>query len=133
VAEADLIDSNRLLPHLLYQRISFCHTYYIKESTSSVTTSNSIDSNRVMDSGCTYHMTPRRDWFTSYEEVDDGLVSMENNYGCKIIEISTVIICMHYDIVRTLTEVHHVPHLKKNLISLGTLVSHGLRIMWMKV
>ena len=32
---------------------------------------------------------------------------------------------MHGDIIRTLTDLRHVPKLKKNLISLGTLDSNG--------
>lgn len=40
----------------------------------------------------------------------------------------TIRIRMHDGIAQTLIEVHHVPNLKKNLISLGTLDSHGLRI-----
>ena len=43
--------------------------------------------------------------------------------SCKVIGIGTVRIKMHDGIVRNLKDVRHVPHLKKNLISLGTLDS----------
>ncbi|GJT95003.1 retrovirus-related pol polyprotein from transposon TNT 1-94 [Tanacetum coccineum] len=41
--------------------------------------------------------------------------------------IGTIQIRMHDGVVRTLTDVHHVPDLKKNLISLGVLDSKGFK------
>ena len=52
---------------------------------------------------------------------------MGNNISCKVIGIGTVRIKMHDGIVRTLKDVRHVPDLKKNLISLGTLDSQGYK------
>ncbi|KAG8503781.1 hypothetical protein CXB51_001898 [Gossypium anomalum] len=57
----------------------------------------------ILDSGCTFHMSPNRDWFTTYETVSEGVVLMGNNASCKIAE------------------------LKRNLISLSTLDSKGYR------
>lgn len=80
----------------------------------------------ILDSGCTYRMCHNRDLF-SYESVDGGNVLMGNNVPCKVIGKGTVQIKMHDGIVRVLTDVRHVPDLKKNLISLGTLESMGCK------
>ncbi|GKB10607.1 retrovirus-related pol polyprotein from transposon TNT 1-94 [Tanacetum coccineum] len=50
---------------------------------------------------------------------------MGNDAPCKVVEIGIVQIKMFDGTVRTLTDVRHVPELKKNLISLGTLDSNG--------
>jgi hypothetical protein len=50
---------------------------------------------------------------------------MGNNASCKVIGIGTIKIKMFDNVVRTLGEVRHVPEMKKNLISLGTLDSKG--------
>lgn len=42
--------------------------------------SNSSFSNQwVLDTACTFHMSPKRDWFTTYESVDGGSVLMGND------------------------------------------------------
>ena len=46
---------------------------------------------------------------------------MGNNAPCKIVGIGTVRIKMFDGVVRTLSDVRHVPDLKRNLISLNTL------------
>ncbi|KAG8473150.1 hypothetical protein CXB51_035082 [Gossypium anomalum] len=38
----------------------------------------------ILDLGCTFHMSPNRDWFTTYETVSEGVVLMENNASCKL-------------------------------------------------
>jgi hypothetical protein len=38
----------------------------------------------VLDSACTFHMSPKRDWFTTYESVNGGSVLMGNDVACKI-------------------------------------------------
>ncbi|KAH0652718.1 hypothetical protein KY289_030396 [Solanum tuberosum] len=83
--------------------------------------SNEVYDNKwVLDSGCTLHMTFRRDWFSSYE-TSGGTVLIGNNATCKIVGIGLVRVRCHDGTMRTITEVRHVPDLKKNLISLGTL------------
>jgi hypothetical protein len=81
----------------------------------------------VLDTACTFHMSPKRDWFTTYDSINGGSVLMGNNVACKIVGIVTIRIRMHDGIVRTLTNVRHIPDLKKNLISLGTLDSLGYK------
>ncbi|KAG8475009.1 hypothetical protein CXB51_031823 [Gossypium anomalum] len=81
----------------------------------------------IIDSGCTFHMSPNRDWFTTYETVFEGVVLMGNNASCKIAGVGTIKVKMFDGVVRTLSDVQHVPELKRNLISLSTLNSKGYR------
>ncbi|KAG8479428.1 hypothetical protein CXB51_029898 [Gossypium anomalum] len=81
----------------------------------------------ILDSGCTFHMSPNRDWFTTYEIVSEGVVLMGNNASCKIAGVGTIKVKMFDGVVRTLSNVRHVPELKRNLISLSTLDSKGYR------
>ena len=50
---------------------------------------------------------------------------MGNNSPCTVVGMGTVQIKMFDGIVRTLTEVRHVPSMSKNLISLSTLDKKG--------
>ena len=54
---------------------------------------------------------------------------MGNDAPCKIVGIGSVKIKMYDGVVRTLTEVRHVPELKKNLISLSILDAKRLSIL----
>ena len=81
----------------------------------------------ILDSGCSFHMSPNRDLFTTYEPVNGDLVLMGNDAQCKVFGYGTIKIKTHDEVVRTLTGVKHVPDLKRNLISLGILKSHGYK------
>ncbi|KAG8481222.1 hypothetical protein CXB51_025972 [Gossypium anomalum] len=81
----------------------------------------------ILNSGYTFHMSLNRDWFTTYETVSEGVVLMRNNASCKITGVGTITVKMFDGVVRTLSEVRHVPELKRNLISLSTLDSKGYR------
>ncbi|KAG8486119.1 hypothetical protein CXB51_019467 [Gossypium anomalum] len=81
----------------------------------------------ILNSGCTFHMSPNRDWFTTYEMVSEGDVLMGNNASCKITGVGTIKVKMFDEVVRTISDVRHIPELKRNLISLSTLDSKGYR------
>jgi len=49
----------------------------------------------VFDTGCTYHMCPRKDWFVTYDEVECGIVLMGNDAQCKVVGIGIVQIRTH--------------------------------------
>ena len=84
-----------------------------------------LDNSWILDSGCSYHTCPNRDWFVDCQFIDEGFVFLENNMSCKVIGVGTVRIKMFNGIVRTFTNVRHVPNLKKSLVSLGILDSQG--------
>ena len=52
---------------------------------------------------------------------------MGNNASCKVVGRGTIKIKMYNSMIRTLTNVKHIPNLKKNLISLGALDEKGYR------
>ncbi|KAE8693888.1 putative pentatricopeptide repeat-containing protein [Hibiscus syriacus] len=79
----------------------------------------------ILDSGCSYHITPNREWFSTYRPVNYGSVYLGDDRCCNIVGIGDVRIKMHDGSVRTLSGVRHIPDLKKNLISLGTLHKNG--------
>ncbi|XXG58369.1 hypothetical protein AAC387_Pa04g0693 [Persea americana] len=59
------------------------------------------------------------------ETNSDGAEVLSVTVVCKVVGIGAIKIKMHDGIVRTLSDVRHIPELKKNLISLGTLDSNG--------
>ncbi|KAE8681185.1 Detected protein of unknown function [Hibiscus syriacus] len=79
----------------------------------------------ILDSGCSYNITPNREWFSTYRPVNSGSVYLGDDRCCNIVGIGDVRIKMHDGSVRTLSGVRHIPDLKKNLISLGTLQKNG--------
>jgi hypothetical protein len=81
----------------------------------------------LLDSGVSSHMCLHRNWFSTYQSIDDGVVFMGNDFSCKIVGVGSVQIRMHDGSVRTLTDVRHVPELRNNLVSLGVLDFAGYR------
>ena len=86
---------------------------------------SSTNNNWILDSGCSFHMTPNKSWFETYEQIDGGSVLLGNNKACKVIGLGTVRLKLHDGKERLLKEVRHVPELKRNLISLGMLDQLG--------
>jgi len=70
-------------------------------------------------------MCPHGDWFSTHELLDVGVVLIGNDAQCDVVSVGTIRIKTHYGIVRTLSNVHHIPGLKHNLISLGALETNG--------
>ena len=79
----------------------------------------------VLDFGALYHTSPRRELFTTYEQVDRGNVSMANSVVCKTVGICSIKIQTHDGTFYTLNVVRHVLQMTKNLISLSLLDSNG--------
>ncbi|KAI9166262.1 hypothetical protein LWI28_029115 [Acer negundo] len=73
-------------------------------------------------------MCPNRQWFSSFQELDAGVVLMGNDNTCQTKGIGTVRLKMHDGTIRRLTDVWYVPDLKKNLISLGVLDSSSYKV-----
>ena len=74
-----------------------------------------------MDFICSYHMMPDKDWFDTYRLVNFGYVLMGNDASCRVVRIRNIGVKMLDGIIQTLCDVRHVPDLRKNPISLGTL------------
>ena len=81
----------------------------------------------ILDSGSSFHVTPHRHWFSTYDCVQGGVVHMGNNAMCNIVGVGSMRIRMFDGMIYNFLNVHHVSDMKKNLISLGALVSDGSR------
>ena len=79
----------------------------------------------IMDSAGSHHYTSHRKWFATYQKADGESISLEDDHPCKVAEIDSIRVRMYDGIIRTLSNVRHVPELKKNLISLGYLEEQG--------
>ncbi|KAL0286682.1 UNVERIFIED_CONTAM: Retrovirus-related Pol polyprotein from transposon TNT 1-94 [Sesamum angustifolium] len=75
----------------------------------------------TLDSRCSYHITHNKEWLSSYMSDNSGSVYLDDDRCCNIVGVCEVRIKMHDGTIRTLSDVRHIPDLKKNLISLGTL------------
>ncbi|KAH9753878.1 Integrase catalytic domain-containing protein [Citrus sinensis] len=79
------------------------------------------------NSGATWHMTSRREWFHTYEPILGGSVYMRDDHALEIAGTGTIKIKMFDGTIRTIEEVRHVNGLKKNILSLGQMDSHGYK------
>ncbi|GJR32463.1 retrotransposon protein, putative, ty1-copia subclass [Tanacetum coccineum] len=79
----------------------------------------------IIDSGCSYHMTPMLDILFDFLECDGGSVQLGDNRECKIRGIGKVRVQLKDGSSFVLHNIRYIPELKKNLISLGTLEKEG--------
>jgi hypothetical protein len=81
-----------------------------------------------MNSGATWHMTPNRDWFDTYESISEGSVFMGNDHALEIAGIGTIKWKKYDGSIHTISGVRHVKGLKKNLLSMRQFDSLGCKI-----
>ncbi|GJW89089.1 zinc finger, CCHC-type containing protein [Tanacetum coccineum] len=87
----------------------------------------------LFDTGATFHMTARREWFHQYKPISEGgSVYSCNDHELKIIGIGSVMVKMHDGTVYTIRDVRHVEGLKKNLLSLRQLDDLGCKLGMVK-
>ncbi|GJT02051.1 gag-pol polyprotein [Tanacetum coccineum] len=80
----------------------------------------------LFDTGATFHMTVRREWFHQYKPISGGGSMYScNDHELKIIEIGIIIVKMHDGTIR---DVRHVEGLKTNLLSLEQLDDLGCKV-----
>nr|GEV29091.1 retrovirus-related Pol polyprotein from transposon TNT 1-94 [Tanacetum cinerariifolium] len=83
----------------------------------------------LFDTGATFHVTAKREWFHQYKSISKGRsVYSCNDHELKIIEIRSIMGKIHDGIVRTIQDVRHTKGLKKNLLSLGQLDDLGYKV-----
>ena len=75
----------------------------------------------TLDSAYSHHYTANRSWFATYTKTDEGSVTLGDDHPCRVTGIRSIQMWMFDGMVRTLTNMKHVPDLKKNLMSLGYL------------
>ena len=67
----------------------------------------------IMDSGCTWHMTPNKDLFEELCDQDGGSILLGNNKAYKIEGVRSVRFKLYDKSMKLLTEVRYVPDLKE--------------------
>jgi len=83
------------------------------------------DSSWVVDSGANFHVTSRKDFFSSYTLSDFGLLKIGNNDTSKVISIGTVCLKTSNAIKLILKNVMHAPDIQLHLISASVLDDDG--------
>ncbi|KAK1423937.1 hypothetical protein QVD17_19248 [Tagetes erecta] len=82
----------------------------------------------VMDSGCSYHMTPVREFFSQLTEQDLGSVKLGDDMPCQIVGLGTVNLVLENGMNCSLKGVRYIPELKRSLLSLGSLEKDGYQV-----
>ncbi|GJU22119.1 retrovirus-related pol polyprotein from transposon TNT 1-94, partial [Tanacetum coccineum] len=82
----------------------------------------------IMDSGGSFHMTPRRDFLFDFKEFNGGTILLDDNRACVIMGTGKVRVQMKDGSSFVLENARYIPELKRNLISLGTLDQEGYTV-----
>jgi hypothetical protein len=75
----------------------------------------------VVDSATSFHVTYRRDLFSSYKEKNYDVIRIENNGVYKISGIGEINVKTSLGCNLTLKNIRHVPDMRLHLISVGAL------------
>lgn len=81
----------------------------------------------VMDSGCSFHITPYKDSLFDLKEFDGGKVLMANDTQSEVKGIGKVKILNPDGSMVILNDVRYIPNMSRNLISYGMLEKAGCR------
>ena len=71
----------------------------------------------VVDTAASYHVTPHRDYFTTYKAGDFGAVKMGNISSSGIVGMGDIQLRTNVGCTLTLKDVLHVPELRLNVLS----------------
>ncbi|KAL2251628.1 UNVERIFIED_CONTAM: Retrovirus-related Pol polyprotein from transposon TNT 1-94 [Sesamum indicum] len=94
---------------------------------------NSFDMHEwLIDSGCTFRMSPFKDIFTNFKYEHIGFVSMANEKKCDIKGLGDISLCFEGGHKMVLKNVRYVPDLSHNLISCSALEEDRLEGRWGK-
>lgn len=90
-----------------------------------VTTDDVILHDWILDSRASFHVTPHKEWFTTYDAKRTGRVCLGNDYACEIMGEGDMQLKFKQGSIFTLKNIRHVPNLTKSLISSGQLDDGG--------
>lgn len=79
----------------------------------------------MIDSGASFHVTPHRDWFSTYAKCNQGIVKLGDSYALDIVGVGDIKLMLPNGTEFVLHNVRHVPELAKSLISTGQLDDLG--------
>ncbi|CAH9116161.1 unnamed protein product [Cuscuta epithymum] len=99
---------------------------------SSVISDSLGKSNWVVDSCCTFHMSPLKNVFSNYREIGHSFVSLANEKKCNVLGLGDVCLRFSCGYVLALKNVRHVSELCCNLLSCASLENEGLKRKWGK-
>ena len=60
------------------------------DSAQLVATDDLIMHDWILDSGASFHVTPHKEWFSTYDASRKGKVRLKNDYACEIIGVGDV-------------------------------------------
>ncbi|KAL0433148.1 UNVERIFIED_CONTAM: Retrovirus-related Pol polyprotein from transposon TNT 1-94 [Sesamum latifolium] len=86
----------------------------------------------LIDSGCTFHISPFKEIFSNYKTDNLGFVAMANEKLCGIKGLGDVCVTFENGYKLTLKNVRNVPDLCQNLMSCSALEEEGLEGRWGK-
>ncbi|KAL0407098.1 UNVERIFIED_CONTAM: cytochrome [Sesamum latifolium] len=86
----------------------------------------------LIDSGCSFHMSPYKEIFSNYKTDNFGFVAMANEKLCGIKGLGDVCVTFDNGYKLTLKNIRHVPDLCHNLMSCSALEEEGLEGRWGK-
>ncbi|CAA7062683.1 unnamed protein product [Microthlaspi erraticum] len=98
---------------------------YVSEALSS--TDIHLEDEWIMDTGCSYHMTYKREWFEDLDEEAAGSVRMGNKTVSKVKGVGTIRLKNEAGLSVLLTNVRYIPEMDRNLLSLGTFEKAGYK------
>nr|GEX15600.1 retrovirus-related Pol polyprotein from transposon TNT 1-94 [Tanacetum cinerariifolium] len=100
-----------------------------KESELLLATSSSRNASEIwlLDSACSHHITPHREWFSNFVEHEEVVYTVDET-SLTTHGIGSVRLQNEDGTIVTLKGVRYSPKLKKNLISVGTLESKGFKV-----
>lgn len=81
----------------------------------------------VLDSGCTFHMTSRRDWFVDLQDNGGTTILLGDDHSVQSQGQGSIRINTHRGSIKVLNNVRYVPELRRNFISTRTLNKLGFR------
>ena len=79
----------------------------------------------MIDSVASYHVTPRKELFTSYKVGNFGRVKMGNDSYADIVRIGDIFVRANTGYTLILKDVRHVLDIRLNLISIHVLDKEG--------
>jgi len=65
-----------------------------------------------MDSACTFHICPNKEWFSSLDLINGRVILMGNDVACKMKGIGKIRLKLHDGSTRVLEEVQYVVVMK---------------------
>ncbi|MCO5561643.1 hypothetical protein L7F22_015264 [Adiantum nelumboides] len=95
-----------------------------------LTVNDALSQTWIVDSGASFHVTPIKECFSTFDAGKHGHVYLGNNHACSIEGIGTVHLSIDDTNELVLHDVRYVPGIKKSLLSVGQMDMHGYSILF---